>query len=112
MLVKPITLDHWEIVTSGTCGCCLRLSGYAPDHPTTPTFPPGQEKHDGCVTLTSIVLNASGRLVDCESRVYRLGAINPVFRKWLERNVKGWKKDEPLKSFVKKYEPQKYWLKA
>ena len=81
-------LDNWACTAHGGPFqapelVSLRLTGRVTGHPNL--------RHlDGKEIITSSVVGTSGRTVTTKNTLYRLGKIDPCYRKWLKENRPDW----------------------
>lgn len=79
-------LDGWSVTTylgHGLFSGSFALVGAVSGHPDP-------RHHDGKRIITSAVLSFEGRVVTTRSRRYRVGRIDPAYRRWLRENRPGW----------------------
>lgn len=95
---KICRIDNWSVVP---CGCDpylppeavrICLHGFVLDHPTLGM----RQRDNGHGLKTSAVVSVSGRIVECVSRKYKLGTIDPGYRKWLRENRPNWNWRNPI----------------
>jgi hypothetical protein len=90
-----ITLQNWSCFSTGSNDpylapelATLRICGEAYGHP---------KSQDGQYVRTSSVVQVDGREVITRSgSVYRLGKINPLYRKWLKKYRPNWNSKQPI----------------
>lgn len=87
-------LDNWACTASGSPFqapelASLRLAGVVTGH-----LNPRHE--DGKSIVTSSVTGASGRIITTKNTRYRLGRIDPAYRKWLRENRPNWDWRNPV----------------
>lgn len=96
---KLLRIDQWAVVSSVGKDAYMapelepiRLKGFIEGHPTISMA--RQRKSKG--VATSAIVAFEGRIVKCVSRKYRLGRIDPGYRKWLKANRPLWNWRRPL----------------
>ena len=89
-----VRLDNWSVCSAGRIRYTppelqvKALQGNAFGHPRF---------EDGKHVVTSSPFSIKGRIVTTYSgSVYKLGKIDPEYRKWLKKNVPGWNWRNPI----------------
>ena len=90
MAEKPVVyIDNWYGAHRG-CISQLCIVGAVTGHP---------RKEDGTVIRTGTVLSAKGRTFETRRTIYKLGAIDKEYRKWLKENKPSWDWRNPITSY-------------
>ena len=91
--MKIVRIENWSVTSfcddPYTPPECIekKLQGKVYGHP---------HKKDGKSIITSDIISAKGRIVSCKSRKYRLGKIDPNYRKWLKEYCPDWNWRNPI----------------
>lgn len=94
-----VILKNWSVLSLSdpytppemSCGA---LQGNAYGHPMF---------EDGKKVITSVPIYSKGRILKTRGgRIYKLGNIDPEYRKWLKRNIPEWDWRHPVPEFGNK----------
>lgn len=93
-----VKIDQWSIIQSGDEYTPpelrkMRLCGKVSNHPT-------ERLNNREMVMTSAVVEVNKRIVTTRNTVYRLGKIDPEYRKWLKENYdKDWNWRNPIRVY-------------